>query len=169
MYNKLKVYLQFRQSFLLLFGLEMFILFNLLYKFLNWLIQYPFNMINNVFHYFMVHLRKNDYLKEGLQSTQELKGVWSDFVDQEVADAIGSALVDAAEVIVHASFFRDFFDDDVVFFVVFLLLDLLQIFFAQNFETGDQGVFNVNDKCFRMPVYLLLLYLFLQPGKIRKF
>ena len=44
-------------------------LFDLLNQLLDRSIEDPFNMINHILHYFVVHLREHDYFKKWLQGS----------------------------------------------------------------------------------------------------
>ena len=70
-------------------------------------------MVDDLLENTMIHAGKDDDLKEGLESSQDLIGIRSHLVDLDVADAVG-VLVAAAGALLEA-------DDDVVLEKVLLL------------------------------------------------
>jgi len=123
----------------------------------------------------MVHLRKNNDLKEGLNGSQDIIGVWSYLVDNNFTNAFLRAPIFAALVfglfklriflLALLSLFgllqNALLDNYVITLKILVLLNLVKFLLVSNVNLGDESILDINNNSLESTVHLILLNLFL--------
>lgn len=139
-------------------------------------------MVNDLLQNLMVHLRKNNDLKEGLNGSQDIIGVWSHLVDNNFTNTFLRVPILAALVfgvwlfklriflLALLSLFgllqNTLLDNYVITLKILVLLNLVKFLLVSNVNLGDESILDINDNRLESTVHLILLNLFLKLLKI---
>lgn len=127
------------------------------------LVQDVFDVVDDVLDNFVVHLRKHNHLKEWLDGSENLKGIWPDLEDKDLLIDFGfdfpDLLLTLPLQLLPVPLADGLPNYDVLLVEVLLFFQMLQVFLIVDIDLANQRVFNVDDQRFMVFVEVFLLNL----------